>query len=451
MPGVAAVKRELWGGWWPALAFALSAALLAAALLGHIALPPAHPLHSFRFFDLKVYRRAATLVARGGPLYAARLSHGLGFTYPPFAVLLFMALRLLSLHGDETAVTLLNITLVVAVAQLALRLPRPGSAARAASPSQEAARRRAAAGWLAAAAALWAEPVSTAIGYGQIDVLVAVLVVADLALTGSRQNHQRDAAGRFGGVGIGLAAALKLTPLIFIPYLALTGRGRMAVRATATFAASILVGLAVLPGDSWSYWLERRFMDVTRVTGRHHLAGSGAANQSLHGALLRFFPQAAHQGELWLAGCLLVGAAGLLLAARACRRGDEAWGFMLTAVTGLLISPVSWTHHWTIAVAGVIALVGSRGGSILGGLRAILAVAFGLLASEIWLVIKLAPGQRLATGELLLGDLYVLAAFALIATAALMDLRHTMLVRAAAQSRLAAPAQRLPAAEGTPV
>ena len=39
------------------------------------------------------------------------------------------------------------------------------------------------------------------------------------------------------------------------------------------------------------------------------------------------------------------------------RRGDEAWGFMLIALTGLLVSPVSWTHHWTIAVAGVWLLV----------------------------------------------------------------------------------------------
>ena len=46
--------------------------------------------------------------------------------------------------------------------------------------------------------------------------------------------------------------------------------------------------------------------------------------------------------------------AGLALAAAAARRGDEALGFSLCAVTGLLVSPISWSHHWVIAIPALL-------------------------------------------------------------------------------------------------
>ena len=301
-------------------------------------------LRAYHFFDLKVYRRAAAIVSHGRPLYATKLRHGLGFTYPPIAVLMFLSLRWLSVRGDELAVTIVNIALLAVIAHAALRLQRP-RAQREGVRSRDARRRwrLIAAGWLAAAAALWVEPVMTTLGYGQIDLLITALVVVDLVYGRS---------SRAGGLGIGLAAALKLTPLVFIPYLVLTGRTRMAGRALAAFALSIAVALVVLPGDAWTYWFGGKFTDVSRVTGGTPLAGSGAANQSLRGTVLRIFAGTPHVTVIWLVACLIVGGIGLLLGVRAARRGDEAWGFTLIALTGLLISPVSWTHHWTIAVRG---------------------------------------------------------------------------------------------------
>ena len=63
---------------------------------------------------------------------------------------------------------------------------------------------------------------SAIIGFGQIDLLVAALVVVDL--TSGRQ-------APWGGLLVGTAAALKLTPLIFIPYLLLSRRPAMAAGA----------------------------------------------------------------------------------------------------------------------------------------------------------------------------------------------------------------------------
>ena len=445
-----AISKRLWpavGGW---LVFMASAATLTATIVARAPLLPMHELHeyhlfdelrAYRFFDLKIYRRAAEIVSHGRPLYATKLKHGLGFTYPPLAVLMFFTLRWLSVRGDELAVTIVNLALVAVIAHVALRLRRPS--AQHARPWSRDARRRPqlmTAGWLAAAVAIWAEPIFSTLGYGQIDLLIAACVVVDLVY-GSRS--------RAGGIGIGLAAALKLTPLVFIPYLALTGRGRMALRALAAFAVSIGVALVVVPRDARSYWLGGKFMDLSRVTGRTHLAGSGAANQSLRGTLLRLLPSTSHLTVIWLLACAAVAAVGLLLAVRAARRGDEAWGFMLVAVTGLLICPISWTHHWTIAVAGVIALVASRGRPVLRSLRSLVAIAFALGSSAIWIVIMLGPGHHPGATALVLGNLYVFAGLGVIATAAALDLRHVAGGRARARRRVSVgplvPAARAPA------
>ncbi len=273
------------------------------------------------------------------------------------------------------------------------------------------------AGWLVAAVALWAEPIMTTLGYGQIDLLITACVVVDLVY-GERS--------RAGGLGIGLAAALKLTPLVFIPYLAFTGRGRMAARALAAFLVSIAVALLVIRRDATTYWFGGKFMDLSRVTGGNPHAGSGAANQSLRGALLRILPGTSHLTLIWLLASLAVAAVGLLLAVRAARRGDEAWGFMLVALTGLLICPVSWTHHWTIAAAGVIALLGSRGRPVLSALKVVAAIAFVAGSSAIWFVIRFGAERHLGATGVLLGNLYVFIGLATIAAAAVLEFRHAV-------------------------
>jgi hypothetical protein len=93
---------------------------------------------------------------------------------------------------------------------------------------------------LAAAATLWLEPITATLGYGQINLVIALLIVGE----GSR----RDSA-RSKGALIGIAAGLKLRPLIFVPYLLFSRRARPAFVALETFAATIAVAYAALPGD----------------------------------------------------------------------------------------------------------------------------------------------------------------------------------------------------------
>jgi alpha-1,2-mannosyltransferase len=392
---------------WPIVVFLASAGMVAVALLTRIGTPPFDTLRGAGFFDLKIYRQASGIVLDGGPLYHTTFRLGLGFTYPPAAAVMFGLLRLVSLRVDEVLVTMLNLALLPVIAHCTLRLtPAPAAAAQHS--------RRARLAWFAAAAAPWTYPVVGAIGFGQIDLLIAALVLVDLT-------YGREA--RWGGLLVGVAAALKLTPLIFIPYLLFSGRRRMAARALGAFALSIAFAFDVVPGDASAFWTGG-FLDTSRVTGGG--TGGGPANQSLHGGVLRIWAGLPHVTPVWLAACVVVGGAGLLLAVRAARRGEEGWGFVLIALTGLLVCPISWPHHWVIALPGILLLVewagrrDRRRGTTVAVLGAV-ALAAGSWALEP-LIAAHPTGDDLDLVGLLVGDQYVLVGMAAILVAAVVDL-----------------------------
>jgi alpha-1,2-mannosyltransferase len=189
-----------------------------------------------------------------------------------------------------------------------------------------------------AAAVIWLEPARATLGYGQVDILLTVMVLYDLSLPDTARRK---------GVLIGLAAGLKLTPAIFAVYLFITGRRRAAATSAAVFAGTVAAGFAALPADSAWFWAGRF------ASPGHVSPVQDPQNQSLAGALARVM----HTGDVlpvWLPVALAVAVAGLALAAAASRRGDEALGFSLCAVTGLLVSPISWIHHWVIVIPALL-------------------------------------------------------------------------------------------------
>jgi alpha-1,2-mannosyltransferase len=317
---------------WLALA-ASCTAYLVISLMHHQAF---HPWGRLGFFDLRVYRGAGRLVLDGRPVYPGPIWQWAPFTYPPYAALVFTPLAVLPLAADELVVTVLGTVALFATMSLALRLTwGSGEDARYGQS-----RRRSALTPAAVAAALWLEPITATLGYGQIDLLIALLVVGDLA---------RSDAARGKGALIGLAAGLKLTPLIFVPYLLFSGRRRAACIALGAFAATIAAGYVVLPADSQRFWGDALFLDPRRLGGSYV-----PGNQSLRGLILRLDPSFG-SGRI-LAVAVVLAVAGIALAVLASRRGDEAKGFSLCALTGLLVSPVSWTHHWTLAVPALLLL-----------------------------------------------------------------------------------------------
>ena len=129
-------------------------------------------------------------------------------------------------------------------------------------------------GWLVAALVIGAvalEPVWQNLSFGQVNLVLMAAVVADLT------RPER----RFSGVLVGLAAAVKLTPLVFVVLLLLVGRRGAAGRAALTFLATVAVGFAVAPGAAASYWT-LGLLDADRV-GPPWLAH----NQSAYGVLTR--------------------------------------------------------------------------------------------------------------------------------------------------------------------
>ncbi|MFJ6697716.1 glycosyltransferase 87 family protein [Streptomyces sp. NPDC091272] len=312
----------------------------AVCLVSFVLFWTAQRMAQVSMIDLTVYRAEGATVLAGGDLYAMRVTDArLPTTYPPFAALLFTPLTLLDTGPMRTLATAGNLALLVALVHFSLKLIGRGGPVTTL--------------WVASAA-VWCEPVWTTLRYGQINLAVAVAVLWDLT---------RDDRHRWAGVGIGLAAAVKLTPGLFVVLLLLAGvvsarragtyrdnawLRRAAVACTAFLTAS-LASAALLPADSRAYWTQKIF-----ESGRVGNA-EDTANQSLGGFLARLL----HTGEpglWWVATAVLIVCLGLYAAVTDALRGERARSALLCAVTALLISPISWSHHWVWCVPLVLFL-----------------------------------------------------------------------------------------------
>jgi alpha-1,2-mannosyltransferase len=284
---------------------------------------------TFAFVDLHVYRAGAVAIVHGTWLYGVRW-WGLKFTYPPFAAVVFTPLAVLPWRVAVVLVLAANVAATPLMFYLALRLPPVSGWLTRANAARLA--------LAVAVVAIFLEPVYTTVAFGQVNILLTVLVLIDLTLPA-------DSAGK--GLATGIAAGIKLFPLLFVLYLAATRRFRAAVVALGTFAATIAIGYAVVPGASEYYYGDLTFLRSSRIA-RY----SNDWNQSLLGAVARTIGH--EPGPQWLILVAIVGLAGFALAARAGRRGDDATGYGLCAVTALLVTPISWTHHWVMAVPALL-------------------------------------------------------------------------------------------------
>ncbi|MFU8876282.1 glycosyltransferase 87 family protein [Micromonospora sp. SL4-19] len=297
------------------------------------------PSTGHNFFDLKIYMRAMDWWAAGHPLYdyvqPDRVQGALYFTYPPFAALLLRPFALLPLGVTVAVFTALTVLGVVVTTRWVVKpvverhdLPRFFTLT------------------VAVLLVLAVESTRETLTFGQINMLLVVLILADLlfAVPGGR---------RWGGVGVGLAAALKLFPGIFIFYLLATRRWRAAVVASATAALATLLAAAFAPSDSWRFWTHELW--ATDRVGRTDYTG----NQSLFGLLSRITAPEKPSQLTWL---LLVGVVigyGLWRAARVARAGDALAGLTLAGLVGGLASPITWTHHLYWFIPAVVVLVGA--------------------------------------------------------------------------------------------
>ncbi|MCL2584843.1 MAG: glycosyltransferase 87 family protein [Streptosporangiales bacterium] len=343
--------------------------------------------------DLTVYRDGGLIVrgvmpgyhpSTGTPLYGwgGYSALALKFTYPPFAAVAFAPLSLLSPPHLLVFSIIVNMLALPAALWCAF-----GGLSRQDQPAARYLRDpriRLGATLLAAGITFWLQPAIRTVYLGQVNLVLMAMIMWDLCQPDTARSRW------WKGFATGIAAGIKLTPLIFIPYLLITRRFREAAMAVAGFVFTVVVGFAVLPGDSAAWWLPPKMLIIADGTRTGFIGWAG--NQSLRAVITRFAGSVAAGQDPWLVACVIAGVAGLAAAYLFDRAGHRVVAILVTALTGLLLSPISWDHHWVwitlgIAVAGYYALAvadNSKKRWALLSLAALMIIVYGPWPDALW-------------------------------------------------------------------
>ncbi|PKV93292.1 alpha-1,2-mannosyltransferase [Amycolatopsis echigonensis] len=289
-------------------------------------------LSSFTPVDLQVYRFGADAVLHGGDLYGALPTTTAGsmlpFIYPPFAAILFSALALPPLSVASVLIDLVSAASLWAVLYVTVRRLwqswNRSTAAVAASALT--------------VAALAFEPVRSTLSFGQINLVLMALVSVDCLTPNPRWPR---------GVLVGLAAAIKVTPAGFLLFFLLAKDYRAARNALFVGAAATLVGFLVAPRASAEYFFGGGLTNADGFSGSPY-----ATNQTIEGALNRLALLPHTHDLLWLTLSAFVLIATVLV----MRRVDGPLAFVVNATAVLVLSPISWSHHWVWAVPATLVL-----------------------------------------------------------------------------------------------
>lgn len=256
----------------------------------------------------------------------------LPFTYPPFAALVFLPLHYLPF----TLVAILWLLAIVAALYAVVRISF--ELILGAEVAAEPGWRIAAVWWTAVG--VWMEPVRTTIDYGQVNVFL--VLGAMVAVRSSRWWLS-------GGL-VGVIAGIKLTPAITGAYFVARGRWGTALWSAVVFGATVGLSVLVAPEET------RRYFGT--LLGDADRIGPVASvwNQSLRGALSRLLGHDVETGPWWIAA-VLVAAVLAVLAWRALAPGDRLGTLIVVQVFGLLVSPISWSHHWVWLLPTVLWLL----------------------------------------------------------------------------------------------
>lgn len=400
--------------WWPTVAWRLFQLITMVAvvwagwrLLGHV---------TYRI-DIDVYRMGGRAWLDGRPLYAdgamfeTRAGLELPFTYPPLAAIAFAPFALLPLSVAGAVITVT--TFVLLIASTVIVLTRLDVWPSSSITTEPAWLRRC---WLAAAivapAVIYLEPIRANFDFGQINVVLMTLVIADCVPRKTPWPR---------GVLLGIAIALKLTPAVFLLYFLLRRDTRALIVTAASGVVATLVGFAFAWRDSWEYWT-----DTVRNTDRIGTATLNT-NQNIAGVLARLGLGETERFVLWTLTCFAVLGVTIWAARRVLRASGAAGSatsdegpvlaLMCVAMFGLVVSPVSWSHHWVWALPTVIvcSVVAFRHRHAL--LAAVTAAGVALM---VWTPITLMPEHHETTASLwrqLVGGSYVWWALAIIVVA----------------------------------
>lgn len=296
--------------------------LLVASIAARLAWTYLAP-NGANFVDLHVYLGGSAAIDHPGSLYSYVYADQtpdfpLPFTYPPFAAVVFYPLHLVPFGLVAFLWQIATMAALYGAIRLSQRLI--GGAAGGTG-------RRVAMSWTAVG--IWIEPLRSTFDYGQVNVLLMTAVLWAVCST----------RWWLSGLLVGVAAGIKLTPAISGVYLAGARRWGAAAFSAVVFLATIGISVLVV-GDQTRYYF-------TDLLGDAHRVGPIATsfNQSWRGGISRILGHDVGFGPLLLAA-LAVTAVLAVLAWRALDPADRLGRLLVVELFGLLLSPISWTHHW---------------------------------------------------------------------------------------------------------
>jgi alpha-1,2-mannosyltransferase len=332
--------------------------------------------------DLRVYRDAARAFLDGQDVYAGRFQD-LPFTYPPFALLVLLPFALVPEAVATGLMYVVSILALILVVRWCLEYAGRGGAGP---------------WWVTVSVAFLAgallEPLHGTLGLGQVNLLLLALVLG----VDARQT-------RAAGVGAGIATAVKVTPGLLVVAQAVRGDGRAFVRGVVAFVVATGAAALLAPAATRRYF-GSLLWDSSRPGGVDYLQ-----NQSLRAAAARHAPD--HAVAVWVVGAAVILALGAWVVRR--HRDDAFFALTAAGVTALLVSPISWSHHWVWMVPCLA--VGWRCGvrSPVAWVSVALVVA-GVDAPRLWVT---------ANASLLAQDVYVLLGVVWLVSAAIQPAART--------------------------
>lgn len=380
--------------------------------------------------DIDVYRMGGQAWLDGRPLYAdgvlftTEAGLDLPFTYPPLAAVVFAPFALLPLPAAGVVIT--AITLVLLVVSTWLVLTRLQVADDWPANTGPAWWRRC---WVAAAivalAVLYLEPIQSNFDFGQINVVLMTLVIADLVPRKTPWPR---------GLLLGIAMALKLTPAVFLLYLLMRRDTRALLTAIGSAVVATLLGVLFAARDSLQYWTET-VHDTDRIG-----TVTFNTNQNIAGGLARLGLGEGPRFVLWVLACFAVLGLTMWAVRRLLKADQPVLALICNALFGLVVSPVSWSHHWVWAVPAVLVAttLGVRYRNI--ALLVVSAVGVVFMVCMPYVLLPEHHESAAPVWRQLVGGPYVWWALAMIVIAGLVAGRLTHDGRQARQSAVAAEA-----------
>ncbi|MDF5821325.1 glycosyltransferase 87 family protein [Corynebacterium felinum] len=278
--------------------------------------------------DLDVYRLGAHALLDGDNLYHQvyrTLEAPLPFTYPPFAALVFSPLAWLGLPIATPLFTCVSLLSLYASIRIVARsyptltlFTHPWGKVGL------------------FVLALCTGAVHSTLLYGQINLVLLLFVVYGCL---GCAPHTR--ARLIGGVLVGIAAAIKLTPGFFVLYFLARRNYAAIIGMCLGFGAATLVAYACAPDSSIDYFTHVLF-DAGRIGAEHYTENHSLKASLSRAGLSNYWPYAA-----------IITTALAYFAARNCK---AQMSFCIIAFALLAVSPVSWVHHWVWLVPCTIIL-----------------------------------------------------------------------------------------------